>query len=130
MSVNSVSLSVKQRLAIRSLLECSRIEDAADRAGVTDRTVYRWLQDPLFVAELRAAETTALGDAIRSLIADQRSNYDVIKSIRDDRRNSAAVRLRAAVAIDRSLLKWRHFQDFEERVTELEKTVYAKEQTN
>jgi len=125
MSVNDVNLSVKQRAAIRSLLECPRIEDAADQAGVTDRTIYRWLNDPVFVAELRQAETSVLGDAVRSLIADQKTNYEVMRSIRDDRRNSAAVRLRAAVALDNSELKWRHFQDFELRVTELEKTVYA-----
>ena len=128
MSVKDVNLSVNQRRAIGALLECSRIEDAADRAGVTDRTIYRWLQDPFFVAELRQAETTALGDAIRSLIADQKSNYEVMRSVRDDRRSSAAVRLRAAVALDNSLLKWRQFIDFEERITELERVIYAKEQ--
>lgn len=43
MSYRSVNLSVKQKRAVVALLECSRVEDAAERAGVTDRTVYRWL---------------------------------------------------------------------------------------
>lgn len=81
----------------------------------------------MFVSELRAAETSAIGDAIRSLIADQKSNYAVMRAIRDDKRSSAAVRLRAAVALDNSLLKWRQFQDFEERITELERSVYGNE---
>ena len=127
MSGKDVNLSTKKRRAIVALLECPRIEDAAQSAGVSDRTIYRWLRDPVFVAELHQAETTALGDAIRSLIADQKSNYAVIRSIRDDKRSSAAVRLRAAVALDNSLLKWRQFQDFELRISELERVVYAKE---
>jgi len=127
MSGKSVNLSVKQRRCVVALLECSRVEDAAERAGVTDRTVYRWMQDPVFVSELRQAETSAIGDAIRSLIADQKSNYEVMKLVRDDKRSSAAVRLRAAVALDNSLLKWRQFQDFEERITELERSVYGNE---
>ena len=122
---NVNSLSVKQVKGIKALLEMPSIADVAQAVGVADRTVYRWMGDPLFVAALREAETAAIGDAVRSLITGIQANHAVMRDIRDTSRYSPAVRLRAAGMLDDSLMKWRNFQDFEMRLTDLERIIQA-----
>ena len=51
--------------AVLSLAEGDRIEDAADKAGVSDRTVYRWLNHPDFCIE-RDRLTHMMGVATRA----------------------------------------------------------------
>ena len=121
MSAKRGKMSINQARCIKALLEHSRVEDAASSVGVSGRTVYRWLNDPLFVAALRSAETEILSDGIRALIVDFRNNQDVITEIRDNQRYSAGVRLRAAKMIDDSLLRWREIQNVDERLAALER---------
>jgi len=120
MSGNHDNLTWRQQKAIGSMLISDRIEDAAEDAGVSVRTIYRWLKKPVFVAALRAAESRLLDAHVRGLIRDLANNRDVIGSVRDDGNNSPGVRLRAAVEIDRSALRWRSQQTLTQQLEELE----------
>ncbi len=114
MSAKHGEMTINQRRCIKALLEHSRVEDAASSVGVSGRTVYRWLNDPLFVAALRSAETEILSDGIRALIVDLKRNHEVIRAIRDGERSSPNLRLRAAKMLDDSLLRWREIQTIED----------------
>ena len=112
-----------QARLIRALLELPRVEDAASQVGVSTRTAYRWMSDPVFGAALRRAETGAVGDAVRALLSDMQDNHDVMRDVRDHPRSSPAVRLRAALTLDNSLLKWRQLQDLETIIDDLGRRV-------
>ena len=63
-------LTVKQRAAVDALLAHGDQRQAARAAGVNDRTLRRWMHDPLFAAALQEAQDTALdqvtGDLVRA----------------------------------------------------------------
>jgi hypothetical protein len=119
-------LTTRQFGALRALLECDSIIEAAKRANVAETSIYNWLKDETFLAELQAAEKQIIDAAIRVLVADMFENIKVMRSVRDDQSNSATVRLRAAKSLDDSLLKWRELATIESRVYEIERLIYAR----
>ena len=119
------TLTRKQRRAIAALLNSRTIQDAATNAGVSERTLYRWLVETTFVLAMRAAEGNAIAEAVRVLITDLATNHNTLRTLRDDIKLPASVRLRAAVSLDDSLLRWRQLLDIETRLTRLEEVVYA-----
>ena len=128
MSAISKKITWRQAAAIKALMESGTIEQAAKQAGVSTKTIYRWRQDPLFMAALDQAVSDQIGDAVRALVVDQQANHKVMREIRDKPNSSPAIRLRAATALDASLLKWRDLGDFELRLSRLE-AVHREEQT-
>jgi len=53
--------------AIICLLQCSTIESAALACGVSDSTLWRWLQNPEFLAKYKDARRQAVSVAIAAL---------------------------------------------------------------
>lgn len=95
------------------------VEAAARQCGLSDRTVYRRLQDPEFKRKLENVRadmtqrsagmlTAAAGEAVRTLLSLQK---DAIP---------AAVRLGAARAVLEIGIKLRQMVEIEQRLTELE----------
>jgi hypothetical protein len=119
MAQNS-TLSTRQARAIEALLSSASITEAAERSGIGRRTLHTWLDDSDFRASLASAESDAIGAAVRRLCGDMAGNLATMREIRDDPDQSAALRLRAAIALDASLQKWRDLATTEERLTALE----------
>ena len=117
---NNDSLTPKQHRALAALLQARTIGDAAAAAQISMRQLMRWLQQPEFVAELRKAEAEIISDAVRALVVDLSANHQTLRAIRDDETQPGSVRVRAAVALDDSLLRWRELLTIETRITELE----------
>ena len=46
-------LSERQALAIPHLVSANSVNETADLVGVNRKTVYRWMDDPMFREELR-----------------------------------------------------------------------------
>ena len=116
-------ITTRQRRAIAALLTERDAKKAAESAGVGYRSLCRWLDDRLFLVELKRAEGEVIAEAVRSLINDMGKNYEVMREIRDGRA-APNVRLRAAIARDQALLRWREALDIEQRIGELEKAVF------
>lgn len=115
-------LSHKQQKAIVALLSERTLEGAALIAKVTPRTLRRWLALPDFRRELTQAETSLTQDVIRGMVSDMQENRDVIIKIRDGAAKDETS-LRAAIALDNSLLRWRELgllDDIEKRLSALE----------
>jgi len=113
-------LNSKQSLAIAALLSCPTQAAAAEAAGIGHRTLTRYLTDPDFIEALKQAESALIADNVRALVSDMQANRAVISEIRDNPRNQAGVRLRAAIALDNSLKAWRDLYTIEKRLTDLE----------
>lgn len=120
----SKKLTPKQEQAIRALLTSKNVGEAAVAAGVSERTLYRWLTDPAFRAALSVAEGDLLDAATRRLLTLQ---DDAIGAFEDVLTGGPDVtdtaRLRAAQAVLDYLLKLREMRSVEERLTALEAKV-------
>ena len=95
----NVSLTPKQHRALVALVSSPTVGEAAKAAGVSERTLARWLSDPAFRMALGVAESDMIDGAVRAMIGDLAANHDTMRAIRDDLSNGPAVRLRAAVAL-------------------------------
>ena len=118
------NLTHKQRRAIPALLASPTVESAAVIAGVSRESLYRWLRtDPLFRAELHAAEAEALAESTRRLVNLSGQALDTITEVMTDETAPAAVRLRAADTVLARLLQLRELVTLEGRITALEENV-------
>lgn len=116
------TISAKQTTAIDCLLASPSVAEAARRANVPLRTLFRWLADDTFKRELDAAQRALISTAARRLA------YGLEKSVTTalnlaELSEDEAVRLRAALAIPTMLRDLREHGDILERVTALELAV-------
>lgn len=126
------NITDRQRRAIAALLSTRNVTEAARLAHVGERTLYRWLTEPVFRAELLKAEGAAIDQAARRLIGMQDGALEVLSELLAAARAPAGVRLRAAQAVLDYLLRLRELRNTEKRLADLEAAVYGKDtrQTN
>ncbi len=115
-------LTTKQAAAITALLEGNNQAGAATAAGVTKRTVQRWLSEPKFVAALRAGSDGAIRAASARLAALAEHAVNAIAAtLSQPTTPGAGVRLRAAESLLSHALRIREHTDILERLAQLEK---------
>lgn len=120
------SLTARQQRAVRALLTCKSVGDAAASSGVGERTLYRWLTDPAFRVALAAAEGDLLDAATRRLLGLQEQAISTLeRMLADGSAASDTVKLRAAEQVLSHLLKLRELRDIEQRLTALEQSMAA-----
>ena len=115
-------ITVKQQKAIAALLSERTTRDAAKAAGVSEKTLYQWLNEPAFRAALREAEKSILDDVTRRLSAGASLALDTLKKLVQSARHEST-KLRASVAWLELSLKYRDMHDIEERLTALEAAI-------
>src|SRR5215212_10863356 len=92
------TLTARQEKAIVALIASKTLEEAAQRCGVSPRTLYRWQhEDVLFQTEYRHARRAALDSAIAGLQAGAAEAVTTLRRALEDR--SVNVRVRAALGI-------------------------------
>lgn len=115
-------LTTRQRRMIAALLSSRTNKEACEAAGVGHGTLYRWLDDRNFKAALAKAESEAIGEATRALIAGKDKallvlEHTMISAV------SESVRERAASNWFSHMQKMRELNALEERLTVLEQEV-------
>lgn len=113
--------------AIIALLTAPNIEAAAQTAGVSDTTIYRWLKLPEFQEGLREARKQAVSLAINNL---QQSTATAVKVLQDVAKNEdapASARVSAAKSILDMALKAVELDDIIGRLKKIEALVIGKE---
>lgn len=113
-------LSPSQQRAIAAMLTARTIGEVAAAAGVSERTINRWQQDPLFRTELTQAEGAAIDGAVRKLIVLQTHAIATVASVMADETQLASVRLRAAQTVLENVLRLRELRNVEARLAALE----------
>lgn len=93
------ALSPAQRRALDALLSGGDKDQAAAAAGVTRRTIDRYLNDPRFRAALDRATGAAVGDVARRMIGGMETAVSIMLELATDTSTPASVRLRAAIAL-------------------------------
>jgi AcrR family transcriptional regulator len=116
-------LPEKQQTVLLALLNGTTRKDAAQTAGVSESTVYRYLSDKDFVAALTEKRQQMFENAINEL-------YGLtVKAAATLRRNldsgNAAVEVRAAIAVETLAIRARELQ-IAERLERLERQLAGK----
>jgi hypothetical protein len=115
------TLSAKQEKAIAALLGAPTVETAAGIAGVTPRTVWRWLSgDELFVEEYRRARQQAVDNAIAGLQGVMAEAVETLR--RNLNARNASIQVRCAIALIELGLKATERAELEQRIEELERS--------
>jgi phage terminase small subunit len=111
-------LTSKQEKALIALLSTNTTAAAAEQAGVSSKTIERWLRDEDFVREYRVVRSQVMETAVARI---QHAATEAVEALR---RNlvppaSPSVQIRAAVSILEFSLKGVEFYDLVQRVDEL-----------
>lgn len=97
LTVNFVTtLKPKQRKAVECLANGGTFEQAATAAGVSERTLARWRNDPAFVDALNLLDTDHLGQLARSLTVASHTALEVLIKVMTNEKTRDSVRVRAA----------------------------------
>ena len=110
---------------IAAMLEHSSLGDAASAAGVSERSLRRWMQDPIFETELRTARRRLLDGAINRLRASADGAVKVLDKLAHDEKAAGSVRVAAAYRLLTTALQAAELQDIGERLDELEEKYAA-----
>ena len=116
-------LTAKQEQALIALLDCGEIKQAAETAGVTKVTLWRWLQSPDFQSRYRAARRQLVETAIAQLQSDCTIAARVLREVAEDREAPASSRVAAARTILEQSIGAIELMDLQERVEMLEKSL-------
>ena len=111
----------KQRRAIESLLTTADTTKAAELAGVSRPTIYRWMTEPEFNQALKTATAAALDGISRNLVSTAQKAVRELDKILDG--PEPGPKARAADIVLARLMQLRELIDLDQRITELERRV-------
>jgi len=114
------TLTTRQHHGITAILGAASVPEAAEASGIPQSTLYRWLDDPLFLAELSRAEGQLIDAAVRRLLNIQKKALAKLEQALDDESTPAGVQVRAAIGVMELLLKLRDLRTVEDRLARLE----------
>lgn len=120
MQNESAGLTRLQEKAIEGLLVTDTRAKAADYAGCSERSLYKWLQDPLFNSALLERENVLRREVGRRLAMDAKRSLETIKAIMTDEKKDPGLRLRAADLWIKYMLSTHDQTEIERRVSALE----------
>ncbi|MBE3143368.1 MAG: hypothetical protein IMZ61_05515 [Planctomycetes bacterium] len=119
----SENLTPRKRKAIEALLTTCDTTQAAQAAGVSRVTIYKWMRDQAFKDALKAGAAEALESLSRSLVSMGEKAVKTLEEALTYDLKAPGARVRAADVILSRLLQLRELVDLENRVSELEKAV-------
>jgi hypothetical protein len=115
---------VRFQLAVEALLTENTLVAAAERVGVSARTLRRWLHEkPEFAAAVREGRRAALAQAGTQLVSATSKATEALLDVLDETEAPAAARVGAARAILEHAARFVEVDDIGERLRELEALV-------
>lgn len=111
--------------AVSALLSESTIEKAAEKAGVSKRTLLRWMKDPQFRQQYSTAKAECLKMASAILVRNSAKAADTLFEIFSAKRGKANQAARVSAATNNLRLAHEAFEleDLSERIANLEKNL-------
>ncbi len=111
----------KAERVLTALLHHGAVRAAAKEAGVSEATVFRYLQDPEFQSRYRDARRQLVETAIAQLQSDCTIAVRVLREVAEDKQAPASSRVAAAKTIIEQSIGAIELMDLQERVEHLEK---------
>lgn len=121
MAQNGRDLTKKQEKAVVALLAAPTVQAAAEAAGVSERTLWRWLQQPEFKEAYRQARREAVSHAIGRLQQATTRAVETLEEVMGNPEAKESARVSAAKTVLDAALKALELEDLEARVEELER---------
>lgn len=91
---------IKKTAALAALAESSTLSEAAEKAGVSRRTLYSYIRDDIdFAVAYKSLQEQATLSAYEAAAARRAHAMEVVEAVMDDTEQPGAVRLKAALAI-------------------------------
>jgi hypothetical protein len=125
MAARKSMLGRKQEETIAALLTQRNLDEAAKAAGISMRTLMRWLKLPEFQAAYREARRTAYSQAVAKLQQGATAAATTLLKVMVDQSTPASVKVRAAECVMNHSSKAIEIEDVEFRVAELERAAEA-----
>lgn len=113
-------LTPKQRAALDALLTSKTFTEAANKAGISRRTLARYVDTPEFKAAMRAEQARALGGANTALMQATREAVGVLYGVISNPEEQTSNRVNAARIVLEKALTYTEIVDHEERLAALE----------
>jgi len=113
-------LTSKQAIYVEALASGKGLDDAAQAAGIVERTGRTWRGLPVVQVALRLARQARLADATSIATAMMSDALDTLKSVMLDTETPPGVRVSAARVVLESGVKFTETLDLAERVAKLE----------
>jgi hypothetical protein len=114
-------LGRRQEETIAALLTQRNLDEAAKAAGISMRTLMRWLKLPEFQAAYREARRTAYSQAVARLQQGATAAATTLLKVMLDQGTPASVKVRAAECVMNHSSKAIEIEDVEFWVAELER---------
>lgn len=119
------TLTATQKRAIAALLTERDVRSAARAAHISERTLWRWLDDGAFREELSRQEGAVMDEVTRGLLSLQSAALEELQGMMVDDAITPGVRLQAVKTALEMHLKYRELNNLEERVKRLEELNHA-----
>jgi hypothetical protein len=126
MTGHGAKFNRKKEEAIVALLTHRTIEEAARSIGVDPKTLFRWMKEPEFDADYRAAKRASYGQSIARLQQGSSPAATTLLKIMIDPSVPASVRVRAADSVLNHAAKAIEIEEIEARVAALEQAASGK----
>ncbi len=117
---DSERLTAKKRRFVAALLATPTVRAAAEQAGVSEPTAWRYLADPTVKGELAQRQDGILGHVARRLASEMGEALDVLSAVMNDATAKDAARVSAARAVLDGGLRLAELVTLAERVAVLE----------
>ncbi|HYE72909.1 MAG TPA: phBC6A51 family helix-turn-helix protein, partial [Blastocatellia bacterium] len=117
-------LSARQQKVIQALINQPTIRDAAKESGISETTVWRWLNEAEFQAAYRAARNSLLETTLTRLQGACGEAVTVLNEVMQDQTAPTSSRVTAAVKVLELTLKVRQELEIEERLKALEERLH------
>ena len=118
-------LTAQQHKAIEGLLMGMKVPAAAQHAGTSERTLYRWRTSPAFYSELARRTTEMLDDTTRHMTAVMGGAPEVLQGFMNSTLVPPAVALAAARIVLDATPKLIEINLINRRLDELEELYHA-----
>lgn len=119
-------LPENQRKALAALLTSRTHKEAAEKCGLSESTIWRYLRDPPFAEHYRAARRVVVDQAVYTLQAEASDAAAVLRDVSQDKQAPPAARVAAARVIVGLAFKGLELGDLQERIVSLEEYIRRK----
>ena len=106
--------------AIQALLAHSTVRAAAQELQLNERTLYRWLRQPAFLAAYNIAKKELMQSATNRLQKAALNAVEVLVGIANTATATESARVTAAAKVIELAIKTSTLEDIESRISELE----------
>lgn len=113
--------SRKEDLALAALISEPTLGEAAKKVGISEVTLWRWLQDPEFQDKYRTARRQAVSQSITQLQKISSEAVETLREVMNNKETPPASRVTAAKAVLEMAIKAVEVEDLAVRIEALEK---------